>query len=511
MLKDIRELTDGSHLKADIVIIGGGMAGISFAQQWVGSDKTVLILESGGLTNERETQDLYKGTATLSGPNGTTREADKHLHTSRARFYGGSINWWSGVCVPIQSATFEPRPWLGEKGWPMRFEDLKPFYDRACDALSINRYDGTVMDILEQEGALIDLRGSEGLLNQAQQVSKVTKYSREHALAFVTEYLKAPNIAAYLYANATQFVVDDKHESLTHLNVTTLTKKRYKVTGKNYIMACGGIENARLLLASNQLHETKFGHRSDALGRYFQSHLRGYKERTKTIAGTDIHFSETQNFNNYLYRTEMKPQHVALVLSHEAQAKHQSCVTEISLFPYDERGVPDELAIRHVATRIDRQDYTLERGRHCVLIYDAEQLPNPESQVTLSENTDALGIPRVQLEWRFKNKDLKGLKNAIKGVACELGAASIGRLCFPMTDSELVTKTDFSAHHIGTTRMDDDPTLGIVDSNLKCHDVDNLYIVGSSVFPTSGAANPTLTIVALSIRLADHLKEKGRG
>ena len=504
MLKDIRELADGSHLKADIVIIGGGM-------QWVGSDKTVLILESGGLVHDAETQKLYAGTTTLSGPDGTRQTANEYLQTSRARFYGGSLNWWAGVCVPIQSAAFEARAWIGEKGWPISLNDLMPFYDRACDALSIPRYDGSVHKKLEDSGAYLDLQGSEGLVNQAQQVSKVTKNNREHALAFLTEYLKAPNIAAFLHANATRLVVDDKHESLTHLEVTTLSKKRYKVTGEDYIMACGGVENARLLLASNQLHETKFGHRSNALGQYFQSHLRGFKERTNTMAGSDIHFSEAQNFDSYMYKTKTEYEHAALILSPDAQQTHQANLIEISLFSYDERGVPDELAIRHMATKIDRVDYTSEKGRHCVFIYDAEHLPNAESRLQLSQDVDALGIPRVELDWRLSNKDVSGLRNAVKAVACELGAANIGRLCFPVSDSEIVTLSDMTAHHIGTTRMDNDPQLGVVDANLKCHDLDNLYIVGSSVFPTSGTANPTLTIVALSIRLADHLKEKGRG
>ena len=507
MIRDIRDLPDGTHLKADIVIIGGGMAGISFAREWVGHDKTVLILESGGLTNDDETQDLYKGEATLSGPMGITRQVDSQLHLARARFYGGSINWWSGVCVPIQSEAFEPRPWLGEKGWPMSRADLQPYYDRACDALSVRRYDGAADSKLKEIDAYLDTQNSEGILNQPQQVSKVTKKNREHAVTFVTDYLKAPNIAAFLYANVTRFEIGNDHSSIRHVEVTTLSKKTFKVTGEHYILACGGIENARLLLASNKLHNTRFGERSNALGRYFQSHLRGYKERTKTSAGSDIHFSKAKNFDNYMYKRETKPEHAALILSDGAQRKYESTVMEVSLFPYEYRGLPDELAIRQVATNIDRQDYTTERGRHCVFIYDAEQLPNPDSRITLSETTDALGIPRVDLKWTFMDKDIEGLKNGVKGMACELGTSGIGRICFPVTDDEIITSADISGHHIGTTRMDDDPQHGVVDANLKCHDVDNLYVVGSSVFPTCGAANPTLTIVALSIRLADHIKE----
>jgi choline dehydrogenase-like flavoprotein len=137
----------------------------------------------------------------------------------------------------------------------------------------------------------------------------------------------------------------------------------------------------------------------------------------------------------------------------------------------------------------------------------SEQLPNLESRIVLlPEHTDQLGMPRVFLDWVYSERDMVNLERSIAGLGDALGAEAKGRVRWPVTRGDLLSILNTSRHHIGTTRMSSNPAHGVVDENCGVHGVDNLYIAGSSVFPTSGIANPTLTIIALAMRLSDHLK-----
>ena len=138
----------------------------------------------------------------------------------------------------------------------------------------------------------------------------------------------------------------------------------------------------------------------------------------------------------------------------------------------------------------------------------SEHRPNPDSRVTLGDRTDALGMPRIRLEWTYSKADWDGLEAGIAALAGELGAAGVARLCWPLARSELLKAASPSRHHMGTTRMHADPREGVVDPQGRVHGTPNLYVAGSSVFPTSGIANPTLTLLALAFRLSDHLKQE---
>jgi choline dehydrogenase-like flavoprotein len=138
-----------------------------------------------------------------------------------------------------------------------------------------------------------------------------------------------------------------------------------------------------------------------------------------------------------------------------------------------------------------------------------EQVPNPDSRVSLSSQRDPLGLPRISLDWRLTEQDRLSFYRHLHSLALEAGAMGIGRLRVNATDeSNWPQPVSGGSHHMGTTRMSDNPRRGVVDRHCRVHGVDNLYVAGSSVFPTSGAANPTLTITALTLRLSDHLRER---
>jgi choline dehydrogenase-like flavoprotein len=137
----------------------------------------------------------------------------------------------------------------------------------------------------------------------------------------------------------------------------------------------------------------------------------------------------------------------------------------------------------------------------------SEHFPNPDSRVTLDPSArDPLGMPRIHLEWRYAKADWDSLERSAAGFGDALGASGQGRVCWPIKRGQLLEISSASRHHMGTTRMNADPAKGVVDADLRVHETANLYVAGSSVFPTSGIANPTLTILALVMRLADHLK-----
>lgn len=501
MIKDIRELPDGTEIKADLIIIGGGLAGITLAREWAGKEKTVAIIESGGKEVEDDIQDLYSGTGRLSGADGAFEEIDSYLYESRARAYGGSGNWWGGVCVPLDPADFEERPWIKHSGWPMSRSDLQPFYNRACEALGIERFDETYAE----HDSHLNLNDGKNVTTYPRQVCKITNQHQAEAIEYIYGFTEEPNISVYLYANVTSFALTPSKDNLDHLGIKTLNGKTYKAKGAAYVMACGGIENARLLLAANAQNDTKFGYRSDAVGRYFQGHTWAYKEPSNVNAGTNIHFSQKQDFTLYQPQKEPGKIHAFLGTTLDCQKASRSSAFHFRLYPYEDAGAPDELALRKTVSRIDNQDLNSDIGTHCVFSYEFENLPNPDSRITLSENKDALGMPRVDLQWQYGQDDYQCFSNSIDAIACEFGATAMGRVCFPIEKEEIIPLAGMSRHHMGSTRMNNDPALGVVDSNLKCHDADNLYIAGSSVFPTSGIANPTLTILALVMRLSDHL------
>lgn len=132
---------------------------------------------------------------------------------------------------------------------------------------------------------------------------------------------------------------------------------------------------------------------------------------------------------------------------------------------------------------------------------DLEQAPHPENRIVLSAEHDRCGIPRAILRWRWRAEDQENLQRVRVVVKRELERGGVGRV-WRLNDDPPDSNVH---HHAGTTRMDPDPRRGIVDANLRVHGVENLFVVGSSVFPTVGFANPTLTVVALALRLADHL------
>jgi choline dehydrogenase-like flavoprotein len=308
--------------------------------------------------------------------------------------------------------------------------------------------------------------------------------------AFRTGFAQAPNITVYLNAN----VVKIRHQGgeVTGLEVACLDGKRHTARAGRYVLAVGGIENVRLLLASDNL-----GNGRDLVGRFFQGHVTYSNEGDDQTEGSAVTIARAAPMD--LYAPAKRGSHCVIGAGLPAQKRMKTGNFTATLFRA-EGFKPDTLAISKVSAR---------EGQGQMLGYFAmaEHYPNPDSRVTLDpEHKDALGMPRVRLTWTYGAKDYADLERSAAGLADALGASGEGRLCWSMELGKLLALSSASRHHMGTTRMHPDPAKGVVDADLRLHEAKNLYVAGSSVFPTSGIANPTLTILALVMRLADHLK-----
>jgi len=508
MIIDTITLPDGADIIADIIIIGGGMAGITLARQWAGKTKTVAILESGGREMEDSTQDLYAGTGTLAVNGSPDTAINEYLTSSRARFYGGSGNWWGGKSVPLDPADFEERPWIKNSGWPMSRADLQPFYDRACDVLAIPHFDKDYAAPQHEGRPPLNINGSHRVTSLPRDYSRVTgRTDTDHFKSFIYDFTDSTNMSVYLHANVVDFNMNEGETAIDSLGVVGSDGQRFTARGTTYVLACGGIENARLLLAANQRNNARFGSRSGALGRYFQGHTTIDRRRESKEGATLLHFTNPPNsLSLYADRAPGAP-HAVLGTTLEGQKHYQSGAFTVTLGIEGERGEADEQALRTTATRIDQAALKQGDDQECWCYFMAENLPNPKSRVTLSDAVDPYGIPRVNLRWEYGAADIDNLERSVDAFARELGSGGVGRVSYPIERSEIASSMGPSRHHMGTTRMHADPTVGVVDTDLKCHDASNLYVAGSSVFPTSGIANPTLTILALTLRLSDHLQE----
>lgn len=496
---DARTLPNGSEIAADLIIIGGGMAGIAIATEWANAGKSVAVLESGGREMDMEIQALYAGTGTMRAPGCADRPIDEYLIQSRYRALGGSGNVWGGKCVPLDPADFEERPWLERSGWPMTRAGLQPYFNRACTLLQIPNFDRDY-----DRNPLSDrptLAINDNFFSGPRVFSRLSgRTDREGFDRFRTDFAAAPNINVYLHANVTQIRLDRRGRRVQSLDVACLNGLRHTARGRATVLAAGGIENVRILLHSNGVRREGVGNHSDWLGRCFQGHVTfGVYENTE---GLNTAVCVTGGRNMSLY-TEGRGLHCVLTTTLEGQRRFGTGNFTTTLVNGDTPPGAADPAVLALAGQLDGG-----AGASIPCFFMAEQSPHLESRLTLHEgHADALGMAYMHLDWVYSEQDMRNLERSVSALGDALGASGTGRVRWPVERSQLLAILNQSRHHIGTTRMSADPDQGVVDADCRVHGVANLYIAGSSVFPTSGIANPTLTLTALAMRLSDHLKQ----
>jgi len=363
-----------------------------------------------------------------------------------------------------------------------------------------------------------------------------TVFSRYHALRFGEEFKEAigqaGNVTTYLYSNVLSIERSSESDIVDQVSVGTLQGKRYTVQSRYFVLAAGGIENARLLLLSNNVQSTGLGNQNDLVGRFFMEHIwypNGYiipaDQRTEFDVyerqhdlGDGVEVRAHLALPEDVIRREQIPDFRAEIGASQPSTRRSYWSRIASCLRSKDRALEcmDRFPAYVAGMLAEMGWHTGRPSEGEVLKYRlnnyTEQTPNPESRVTLSDEKDALGLRRVNLNWQLSEIDKYGIRRAHELLALEAGRSGFGRLRLelPEHEEEILHDAGGGNHHMGTTRMSDDPKTGVVDADCRVYSLHNFYIAGSSVFPTGGSANPTLTIVALSLKLADHLKAKFR-
>jgi choline dehydrogenase-like flavoprotein len=338
------------------------------------------------------------------------------------------------------------------------------------------------------------------------------------------EIQHADNISTYLYANVVDIETTPDASTVTRLRVACLEGNKLWVAAKLFILAAGGIENARLLLLANQVHAAGLGNQYDLVGRFFHEHL--YLQAGLVLpAVPHLPIPPTTDSTVRGRRVRRVVMLTADTLRRERLLNFSAALMSVPaegisslkfIFQELRHGeIPDDFAqhLGNVITNIDQVASAAYRkilGRPAYQLYTLfnrmEQAPNPDSRVMLTTERDQLGKLRVQLDWQLSVVDKQSIIRAHEILGEELGRADLGRLQVTLDETADWPPLLNDSHHMGTTRMHTDPKQGVVDANCKVHGMSDLFIAGCSVFPTGGFSNPTLTIVALAVRLADHVK-----
>jgi choline dehydrogenase-like flavoprotein len=516
MFDDCRTSHGAADLDTDLCVIGAGAAGIAAAREFLHTTVRVLLIESGGL------RQLSAAELLNEGENVGRSRID--LTAGRARGFGGTTRLWAGQCIPLEESDFEPRPWVPHSGWPIRIRDLAPLYLRAASMLGVAP--AIHIDRLYHELRLRPPAFGEDLGHVATVFAPVIDFGD----AFETEFRRAPNIRVLLHGTVTSLTANESRSSVTYAHIQSSHGTRLRVRARVFVLCAGGIENARILLLSDGL-----GNGRDLVGRFLQDHPNGRAAEIETPARERL-----QDVYGLLYRRPLR-YYPKLRLSPALQRRRGvlSCAVMINsdftagveaakqlyrasksrqLSSETLRNIVRVVAdVPHIASTVYRRyvrglSPTSRNSRLWLQTY-AEQAPNPESRVTLSDVRDARGIPAARVHWRLNELDRLTAVAAVDTVGKEFARLALGAIrpaeWVQSASADWVDGVHDAYHQMGTTRMSDDPAIGVVDRHCQVHGVANLYVAGSSVFPTGGYSNPTLTIVALACRLADRLKQTG--
>ncbi|MET0533834.1 MAG: GMC family oxidoreductase [Steroidobacter sp.] len=502
MLLDAEELTDGSMLEVKVVIAGGGMAGLLLARQLGDAGIDVMVLESGGQAQDARVQSLYAGKMTLGGPGNPERTLDDYLISSRVRCLGGSGNVWGGKCAPLDPLDFQRRDWVAHSGWPVTRAAMQPFYDRACDLLEIPRFTADAKSMVGAEEPVFAGRSTRFTARPRCYTRASGAIDGGSYHAYKQAAAQHERVRIYLKANLTRIRLSEDGQRVTSLEVRCLNGRTHRVRADTYVMAMGGIENARLLLASNDVHRNGIGNHSDWLGRAFQGHATIERD-----AQTSLMLMRSATSLAPLDPTSRSKPHIVLGVSDAAQREIKGVNFTVTVTGRVEPTRDANATVQSLATRLAGQAAGERREAYFML----EHTPNRDSRLSLMPgDLDELRMPRVRLDMRFDAAALKSFAPTLAAFASELGRSEAGRVQWPGEPADLISAMSLSRHHMGATRMAGNAKDGVVDEHCLVHGVRNLYVAGSSVFPTSGIANPTLTLLALAFRLSDHLRSRLR-
>jgi choline dehydrogenase-like flavoprotein len=529
---DARALDEGTVLESDVCIVGAGAAGLTLADALAEPWRTIYVLEAGGQTPDEATQALDD----LESVGAPIRAG----FMSRARYFGGSCNLWAGRSMRLAPLDLAGRDWVADSAWPIAARELAVHYPQASAILKL-----PPNQQFEPEWYRTRLSQSERRLydgDLAPTVSLWAKAPMRFGKAHRRRLERSRHTRLVLHANVTAIHLGDGGRAVETIAASTLGGRRLTVRARIFVLAAGGLENARLLLVSRDRHGCGIGNGFDLVGRYFMDHPRAVFGKVRLRPGCRLplivglptryghvqlgiapseavqgrerllnhHLTLEPEYSPYVrdaYKTSVEVMKVVLRRGHAGKRWNFADVRRTGLDEMIQLLTPKEIMPHFLYRWARRARAALPRraGEETrVVVYFCEQPPRPDSRVTLSRDRDALGVNRLILDWRIPDDVVRSMLRLQELLRIGLERRGLGHLV-PGDGEPRFTD---ASHHMGTTRMSDDPSKGVVDADCKVHGIANLYVAGSSVFPSSGHANPTLTIVALALRLAQHLRSR---
>jgi len=542
MRKDGKQIANYSNVHGDVCVVGSGASGITIARELALAGINVVLIEAGGEKQRPEQIDLYRGTS--KSPN------HGPLHLNRQRRLGGTTVVWGGRSAPYEAIDLERRLYIPNSGWPISHSDLHDAYVKAHDYLDLGLFSYSAAQSFPP-GAQFPFECCRDVtVDNIWRFSLPTNLWRKYGDALSSH----PNVDVIYNGSCTEVVTTSDGSLVDHIRVMSSPDHQFTVRAKTFVLATGGLEVTRLLLTSTSVHKSGIGNTRGLLGRFYLSHLTG---NAGTIAFSD---SLAKYFWSYI-RSEGVYCKRLIRLTHDVQRlngllnlavtathmdfhdpSHRSGVLSLVYLAktYLKARIPPEFSrelsatkyqyvLRHVTNvlcspleivkfadmwtrkrllasrKLPSVELCNDRGVY-TLHFDAEQSPNFDSRVGLSDERDKFGKRRLMVDWRMNRTDAESVSRSLDLIARDLEGAHVAKLNVkPDLASDVYAHNGVGSHHIGTTRMGASPSVGVVDPECRVFGIPNLYIASSSVFPTSSYVNPTLQIVAIAIRIATHI------
>jgi choline dehydrogenase-like flavoprotein len=528
---------------ADICIVGAGAAGITLACEMDGSGLKIIVLEAGGLKPVGADVDSYRGVATAPHPDPTQY---------RRMGLGGTTSLWGGRCIPLNPLDFKHRPHVANSGWPIAYDEVAKHYPRALDYCDAGRFEFTATGSLQAPPPTIegfDGRG-EILTDLIERYSLPTDFG----LKFRDQLIQSSDVTVLLEARCTGLKKAKGADVIEFVEYMDKTGRVRRVSARTVVLASGGIEVPRLLMHSDS-EGSGLGNHHDLLGRFYSCHFEtvygrliargaavafGFEKTSDGIyCRRRLQFSEEfmarHELPNMVFRLHFpdysNPMHGSSVMSAIYLAKTLLPAEYRTILRHNKEaegslgnlahlrnlftGLPQLLKfasdwIFRIKLARRRLPYTLvpNADGSYPLEFNCEQTPEPSNRITLTRDCDQHGIRRVHVKWRLCDTDIDSACRGFRLLRESINGRSRSR--FEFDDEKLrhdiAQSAPLGGHHIGTARMGHSVHDGVVDKDCGVFEIPNLFIASAAVFPTSGYANPSLTIVALAIRLAQHLK-----
>jgi choline dehydrogenase-like flavoprotein len=547
---DATRLPTATTLEAEVVIVGAGPAGITLALELAGAGHRVLLVESGSGSYNTDVQRLGE----------TSGHDSAHVPMSLAtrRQIGGASNLWGGRCVPFDPIDLQRRVVTGNASWPIDYDQLAKYFPRACKWCTCGEptFDATLIPSLAGESLVPGWPEREIRSTSLERWSSSTNFARTYR----AQLRSSPNVTLISSLTCTEIITKSLGNSVEHLLARTLNGAEIKLRAKRYVLACGGIESTRLLFASRSSGGGAIGNHSRHLGRWYMAHLGASiaELHLSTAPERTIYDFERDPDGIYVrrrftfspdYLAEHDLPNVAMWLDNPeiADPSHGDAVLSlvylVLVSPLSRYFVAEGIRRRKIDTanpgskwlhvrnilrslpratkfslmfgfeRFVRRGYKVpgvfvpNASNVYRLYYHAEHLPHEDSRITPTCHVDALGMPRMQTQLRFKDEDIHAAIKAHEHFDRYLREHGIGFLRYLHEDREADLREQLldGYHQAGTTRMSARPEDGVLDPQLAVHGFEDLFVASSSAFVTSGQANSTFMIVVFALRLADHL------